>query len=97
MPVSHLVGFCLTCNVAHVESETFILRGLLRCARTHALVDAFAVPVEQEPIQPTREAIRIAIEDMSFQAGIDRSRNRQALDEIVDKFCQMAAESEQQK
>ena len=96
MPVEQLVGYCLTCNHAHTESETFTMRGLLRCKQTHALVEAFAVPVPLEQEAAMREAIRVAIDDMAFHAGVDRSRNRQALDEIVEKFCQMA-ESEQGK
>lgn len=88
MPTENLVGFCLTCNVAHAESETFTLRGLLRCKQTHALVDAFAEPV------PMQEAIRSGILDMAFHAGINMQQNKQALEEIVQKFCRMA-ESEQ--
>jgi hypothetical protein len=97
MPVESLVGFCLTCNIAHTESETFILRGLLRCKQTHALVDRFSSPVPMEQnVLPTREAIRTGILDMAFHAGINLEKNKVALDEIAQRFYALA-ESEQGK
>lgn len=97
MPVESLVGFCLTCNIAHTESETFVLRGLLRCKQTHALVESFDVPVpmEQEPEPAMRDAIRVGVLDMALHAGINLQRNRQALEEIAQRFYALVAESEQ--
>lgn len=94
---TQLVGYCLDCNVAHLQEETIDDEGVLRCKETGNLVDPFdrpvpiAVPEEpgSEPERTIAELVRIGILDLAFHAQIDLKKNKAALEEIIQKFTQL--------
>jgi hypothetical protein len=45
--------------------------------------------------QTIEELVRVGILDMAFHAGVNIKKNKQELEEIAQKFCQLL-ESEQQ-
>lgn len=52
-------------------------------------------PLSHVREQTIEDLVRVGILDMAFHAGIDLKENRQALEEIVQKFSKLLPESEQ--